>query len=120
MLSENTVVILVFDTDTGIIETLYRNLEILKKHPHVKETWCVMQVHNLEDEIKRSTDVKEIKDLLGSKSNKEYKHDFIIEKNLYDKLKKHQFNFDRIWVTNPDNVFSVIKNCGEKIKKKVY
>jgi len=35
-------------------------------------------------------------------------------------LKKHQFNFDRIWVTNPDNVFSVIKNCGEKIKKKVY
>ena len=120
MLSENTVVILVFDTDTGIIETLYRNLEILKKHPHVKETWCVMQVHNLEDEIKRSTDVKEIKDLLGSKSNKEYKHDFIIEKNLYDKLKKHQFNFDRIWVTNTDNVFSVIKNCGEKIKKKVY
>ena len=62
MLSENTVVILVFDTDTGIIETLYRNVEILKKHP----TWCVMQVHNLEDEIKRSTDVKEIKDLLGS------------------------------------------------------
>ena len=78
MLPENTVVILVFDTDTGIVEILKRNLEILKKYPRVKETWCVMQVHNLEDEIKRSTDVKEIKDLLGSKSNKEYKHDFCL------------------------------------------
>ena len=95
-------------------------MEILKKHPRVKETWCVMQVYNLEDEIKRSTDVKEIKDLLGSKSNKEYKHDFIIEKNLYDKLRRHQFDFERIWVTSPDNAFSVIKNCGEKIKKRGY
>jgi hypothetical protein len=120
MLPENTVVILVFDTDTGIVEILNRNLEILKKHPRVKETWCVMQVYNLEDEIKRSTDVKEIKDLLGSKSNKEYKHDFIIEKNLYDKLRRHQFDFERIWVTSPDNAFSVIKNCGEKIKKRGY
>ena len=68
----------------------------------------------------RSTDVKEIKDLLGSKSNKEYKHDFIIEKNLYDKLRRHQFDFERIWVTSPDNAFSVIKNCGEKIKKRGY
>ena len=108
------------DTDTGIVEILKRNLEILKKYPRVKETWCVMQVHNLEDEIKRSTDVKEIKDLLGSKSNKEYKHDFIIEKNLYDKLKRHLFDFERIWVTSPDNAFSVIKNCGEKIKKRGY
>ena len=57
MLPENTVVILVFDTDTGIVETLFKNLEILKRHPHVKETWCVMQVHNLEDEIKRSKQI---------------------------------------------------------------
>ena len=60
----------------------------------------------------------EKKDLLGSKSNKEYKHDFIIEKNLYDKLKRHQFDFERIWVTSSDNAFGVVKNCGEKIKKR--
>ena len=38
MLPENTIVILVFDTDTGIVEILKRNLEILKKYPRVKET----------------------------------------------------------------------------------
>ena len=120
MLPENTVVILVFDTDTGIVEILNRNLEILKKHPRVKETWCVMQVQNLEDELKRSTDIREIKELLGSKSNSEYKHDFIIEKNLYKKLMSREFDYEKIWVTKPGKEYDGVSNDGIKIKTRLY
>ena len=38
---------------------------------------CITQVHNLEDELKRSCNIRQIKDLLGSKSNSEFKHDLI-------------------------------------------
>ena len=120
LLSDKTVVILVFDTDIGAVKTLKRNLEILKRHPHVKETWCVMQVQNLEDELKRSTDIREIKELLGSKSNSEYKHDFIIEKNLYKKLKSHEFDYEKIWVTKPGKEYDGVSNDGIKIKTRLY
>ena len=46
---------------------------------------------------------------------------------LYEKIRTTAYDAgvqittaNRIWVTNPDNVFGVIKNCGEKIKKRGY
>ena len=115
-LSDKTIVILVFDTDKEETDTLWENLRILKKDPRIKAVWCVLQVDNLEDELVRSTDIKEIKELLPCPSNKEFKHYFLIEKRLFEKLRSHNFNFNRIWISHPKHGFREIENDGQKIK----
>lgn len=115
-LSNKTIVILVFDTDKGESDMLWENLRMLKKDSRIKAVWCVLQVDNLEDELIRSTDIKEIKELLPCPSNKEFKHYFLIEKRLFEKLRSHSFNFDRIWISHPKNGFREIENAGSMIK----
>jgi len=115
-ISNNTTIILVFDTDTNNASILDNNIALLSKHPHIKEIWCVIQVHNLEDEILRSTSLSDVTILTGSKSHKEYKHDFISEKRLFEKLKKRSFDINKIWVTTPDGCYAHLVNEGYKIK----
>lgn len=113
----NTTAILVFDTDTKRIDILKENLEKLERNKSVTETWCVMQVENLEDELIRSTDIKTIRELTDSKSNTEFKRDIIREKNLMSKLRNHNFDLTKMWVTEPPKEYEGIENDGDKIKK---
>ena len=115
-ISEGTTMILVFDTDTNNTEILLENIALLNAHSHIKEVWCVLQVKNLEDEFKRSTNITEVKQLTGSRSNKDYKHALIKEKRLFEKLKNHNFDFSKFWVTSPTGVFKALSNDGLKIK----
>ena len=92
-LKPGTIVVLVFDTDTGKKNTLLKNIRFLQKDSNVKQVLCIMQVKNLEDEFLRSCAISQIKELTGSKSNSDYKRDLLRQSNLADKLKKHQFQF---------------------------
>lgn len=114
-ISSDTTIILVFDTDTGETEILRENLKILKKN-HFKKVWCVIQVKNLEDEIVRSTSLRDVKDLFKCKSLDDFKEQFIREKNLYKKLSDKVFDLDKMWITEPPHEYGWIKNDGEKIK----
>jgi len=122
LLSPGTIVILVFDTDKSDLKILKENIECLKKNTRIKDIWLVLQVNNMEDELIRATDIREIKDLLGCESNKDFKHCFIQEKNLYGKLQAHRFDFTSLWNSNADGEYSGYRNDGEKIKirKAVY
>lgn len=115
---ENTTVVLIFDTDTNNVSILEANIQVLSRNKHIKNVWCITQVNNLEDELLRSTNVSEVKLLTGSKSNKEYKHDLITEKRLYEKLKNHDFDFSRFWSTSPTGLFASYNNQSIKIKLK--
>ena len=116
-IQENTTVILVFDSDTDNLGVLPENISYLENNARIKEVWCVIQVRNLEDEIIRaSSDLRSIKDLTGSRTNREAKHDFIMEKNLYLKMCAHGFDFSKIWITTPGGAYARITNDGEKIK----
>ena len=92
VLSEGTILIFVFDTDTGNIEILSENIKRAKKSSRVKNVYCITQVKNLEDELIRSTNIKRIDELLESKSKSNFKRDFIKEKNLKQKLEAHSFD----------------------------
>lgn len=111
----NTTIILIFDTDTKQVNTLKENFSRLKRCKNVKDIWCVMQVDNLEDELKRSTDVKEIKDLIGCKSNKDFKREFLKEKRLMFKLRNHHFVIEKMWATQPSEEYQMFQNQGNKI-----
>ena len=115
-LRPNTMVVLIFDTDTGHIDILNRNLGKLEKCSAVSEIVTIPQVPNLEEELVRSCDIKKITKLLGSKSTKEFKRDFIQTNNLANKLIEHQFDINHLWCKPPSSPYQNITNQAEKIK----
>lgn len=111
-----TMIVLVFDTDTGHIEILSKNMDRLRKCPAVSEIVTIPQVPNLEQELIRSCDIKKVEELLGSKSKKDFKADLIRVKNLADKLRGHQFDITRFWCTQPLFPYHNIANQADRIK----
>lgn len=99
----NTSIILVFDVDVLIDKRVLlsthfeKNIKLLKRTKNVKEIFVIQQVKTLEDEIVRATDIKEIKELLNSKSNKNVKSDINKCTNLYVKLKEKNFKIAKLW-----------------------
>lgn len=115
-LRTGTMVVLVFDTDTGQTDILNKNLEKLKQCSSVSEIVTIPQVSNLEDELVHSCNIRKITELLGSKSKKEFKADLIRAKNLANKLREHQFDINLLWCRQPLPPFQNITNQSEKIK----
>ena len=115
-IQSNTTAILVFDTDKKKIDILGENIKLLKRSRGIKEIWCVMQVENLEDELVRSTDVREIKDLIGCRSNSDFKRDFLKEKRVIVKLKEHNFKLEKMWNSQAGKEYGHFENMGNKIK----
>ena len=68
--------VLVFDTDKSETETLKKNISLLKRYCKNVKVIILPQVRNLEDEMKRSCNIKRIKELTNSKSDKDFKRDF--------------------------------------------
>ena len=116
-LKADTIVILVFDTDVGATTTLLDNIKILKKAPNVKDVFCITQVKKLEDELIRSCDIKQIKDLTGSRSNGDFKRDMLKDNAFAQKLKKHHFDFNIFW-NSIDKNFCNVDNDAAKVKIK--
>lgn len=92
-LKEGTHVVLVFDIDTDNVEILKQNIRFLNTQKTVKEVICVMQVQNLEDELVRCCNIRQIKELTKSKSNKDFKTDVLHISNLEKRLKECGFDF---------------------------
>lgn len=116
-LKEGTYVVLVFDTDTKNVEILKQNLNFLRKQKVVKEVICVMQVRNLEDEMLRCCAIKQVKELTRSRSNKDFKTDILRISNLEKRLKECDFDFSKLWITVPENIYKEIEQSAHKIKK---
>lgn len=118
VLSEGTILIFVFDTDAGNIDILNENIRKAKKSSRVKEVYCITQVKNIEDELIRSTDIKHIEELLGSKSKSDFKRNFIREKNLKQKLAVHSFDLNMLWCREPQTPYDKIRNDSSIVKNK--
>ncbi len=116
ILRPKTMVVLVFDTDTGNTGILCQNIKMLEQCSFVSEVITITQVPNLEQELVRSCDIKQITELLDSKSFKDFKRDFNRTTNLSDKLRQHHFNIERFWSTPPPSPYQNIVNQAEKIK----
>lgn len=98
-IQDGTVVVLVFDTDVGETKFLKKNIELLKKRCSRVKIVYLAQVKNFEDEIVRSTDIRQPRDLTGSKSARDFKRDFCARSNVRNLLMQHHFDVQKIWVT---------------------
>lgn len=115
-LSRGTMVVLVFDTDTGNTEILNRNILKLRRCPSVSEVVLIPQVPKLELELVRSCNIKQIKELLNSRSDSDFKRDVIRVTNLSKKLKEHNFDINLFWNKKPGFPYQSIDNQADKVK----
>lgn len=116
IISPGTMVVLIFDTDTNNTNTLSKNLNKLKTCSAVTEIVTIPQAPNLEGELVHSCDIRNIRELLDSKSNEEFKHDMIRISNLAQKLQEHHFHINHLWTNQPTAPYQSIPNLSHKIK----
>lgn len=116
ILASGTILVFVFDTDVGDPSILIENIKKAEKSSNIKDVYCVPQVKNLEEELVRAIGVRDIKKLLNSKSQKDFKRDMNRERNLKSKLESLHFDIHKLWTKNPGTPFDVITNSSEKIK----
>ncbi|MEL3906378.1 MAG: hypothetical protein P1P65_05045 [Treponema sp.] len=120
-LTANSNVILVFDTDVVSTKQIIKNnIETLQTYGQNIHLILIPQINNLEDELVFSTSVKNIKELLNSKSNTEFKSDLLKEQNCLKKLQEKQFDIHKFWSRKADehSVFHEYDNHSNLIKIK--
>lgn len=114
-----SIVIFVFDTDgEKDISILKENLNLLRTQLFDVSIVKLIQVKNLEDELVRSTDIKQIIELTNSKSIADFKVAFLRTKSCLSILKRHSFDINRMWCTKPTGAFCEFSQDFDKIKKK--
>lgn len=112
----NTIVILVYDTDVEDVELLKKNIETLKKCAAVKDVWCIPQVKNLEDELVRACNIRNVMDLTGTRTLHDHKRAFVNSSNQSQMLERNEFDIRKLWSKVPDNAFAQFGNDSGKIK----
>lgn len=115
-LSRGTMVVLVFDTDTGNTSVLEKNIKKLESCSSVSSVVIIPQVPNLEEELVKSCNIKTAPELIGCKSDKDFKRDFKRTTNLDAKLKGHGFDINRLWNSQPAPPYQNFINQSSKIK----
>lgn len=113
-----TTISLVFDTDVPQAVTLKKNIELLRRYCGKVRIVFLPQVANLEEELVRCTDVKDITELTKSNSIRNFKSDFCKMKinDCRFLLERHHLNCDRLWMTKAPAVFNFIDNNSNQIK----
>ena len=114
-----TKVILVYDIDSNRVETLDLNLRILSRYAYIspEKIVHVQSIRCFEDEVVRSTSLRNINACFGTQGKEEFKRRFIAHKNVMGKLADIGFDIGKLWCSEcpPDSCFSKYKNAGRNI-----
>lgn len=115
-----TTVVLVFDTDVPRTEILKKNIELLAKYCKKLKIIFLPQVLNLEEELVRCIDVRNIKELTKSSSIRNFKTDFCKMKteDCRFMLDRHMLDYVHLWMTKVPEPFNFVENNGVQIKRK--
>ncbi len=97
-LKPKTCIVFVFDTDAGNPDYVRETVKQISKSTTSVEIIVIPQCRNLEDELKRACHIREIRELTGSKTNSDFKRDFLKASNLEKRLKTCHFDFSRLWI----------------------
>ena len=93
-----------------------KNIEVFENNDRIKEVILIPQVKNLEDELIYSTKIKKIKDLLESKSDDDFKRDFMRCNNLIKKLEEKNFDIFKLRSREAKNIYKKYENKSKEIK----
>lgn len=96
-LKPNTSIIFIFDTDAGNPQLVKETISIIESSTYGVDITTVPQCRNLEEELLYACDIKEIKHITKSKSNTDFKSDFIHASNIKQLLESCHFDFEKLW-----------------------
>lgn len=99
-------VVFVFDTDVNVTTHLETNIKRVEQILKKGKLLFLPQVKNFEDEMVRSTAVRKLRDITNSKSDNDFKRDFLASKDALSLLKKHNFNISKMWNQKIPSPFS--------------
>lgn len=114
-----TIVVFVFDTDVEKADVLLKNIDRINQICSKVQMVNLCQVLKLEDELVRSSDIRDAYELTKSRSVGEFKHDFCKHKDTACRkaLEDHQFDIQRMWETTPPSAFSFVQLNSRVIKR---
>lgn len=117
-IQSGTTVVLVFDTDVTVTSNLQKNLELLHRYCGKLRIVFLPQVLNLEDELVRCTDVKNITDLTKSNSIRNFKTDFckLKVKDCRAMLERHNLIAEKLWSSKIPDIFSFVDHNNSQIR----
>lgn len=118
-LKPNTTVVLVYDTDVNNTTILQNNINFLKRQQNIKKVLCIPQVDNLEDELVRACNIRNIMVLISSSGKSNFKRDFQNCTNLDSKLQQNNFDIRRLWNQTPSNDFEMFGNNSNVVKRQI-
>lgn len=113
-----TCVVFIFDTDTGTPHTVRENIVAIERMTTDVEVIVIPQCRNLEDELIYSCSLKEIRQITGSRSNKNFKHDLIHAINVHRLLESCGFNFAKLWSRKADMEWEILRQGEIKSSRK--
>lgn len=109
-------VVFVFDTDRNDTNYLEANISKVRTTcPSKVKLLFLVQVPNLEQELVLATDVKKISELTSSRSNKDFKTDFLALKDCRTTLEKHSFDITKMWKQRIPNEFQLVPEQGVEV-----
>ena len=93
--------VFLFDTDTSNNETLLKNINFSRSMKNIGRVLCIPQILNLEDELEFSCgNIKNVTEITQSRSQSDFKRDFLREKNIAAKLKKPMEEYRNLTIRN--------------------
>ncbi|MCD8075035.1 MAG: hypothetical protein LUF27_08365 [Lachnospiraceae bacterium] len=113
-----TMVVFAFDTDVPVVGNLKKNIELLKRYCSRVEIIYLAQVLNLEDELVRCTDIKNVQELTKSSGVHQFKSDFCKMKTneCRHMLERHHFEINRMWMSEVPQAFCFIERNGKCVR----
>lgn len=119
-IQSGTTIAFVFDTDVEQTANLKKNLELLRRYCGKLHIIFLPQVLNLEDELVRCTDVKNVGELTRSNGIRNFKSDFckLKTKDCRAMLERHELKIEKIWTAKVPEVFSFVESNSDQIKVK--
>lgn len=80
----------------------------------------IPQCKNLEDEMVHCTSIRNITEFFPTKNVEKFKQKLLAsnDKFLSNKFEEKNFDFNKLWIRNPDGIYSKIQNESNLIKLK--
>ena len=113
-----TIVALVFDTDVHQTANLKKNIELLNRYCGKIRIIYLPQVMNLEDELRRCTDIKSVSELTQSNGIRNFKTDFcrLKVKDCRTMLDRHKLDYKSLWATKIPEEYNFVKSNSCQVK----
>ena len=117
-LKPNTSITFIFDTDAGKPQLVKETIATIESSTYGVEIITVPQCRNLEEELLYTCDIREIKQITKSKSNSDFKPDFIHASNIKQLLESCHFDFERLWSREATKEWEMIRKGNIKNSKR--